>query len=303
MLLIVVQIAVMASNIGSRPRNSKWRRLLLWLCAVFFCILFIFNSSALFSKSDKYFIEAFKKKGIELHAGTLNIASHHLHLFSVGKKECPTLVFIHGSPGGWDDYRYYLEDSVLRLKYRIIAIDRTGFGGSDAGMAMHLQEQADIIGQYLKQIQNGQAIYLIGHSYGGPLVALLAADYPHVIKKIVIVAGALSPSLEDKENWRPFFIQRPFRYLLPSDAQTSNEELWYLKKDLIGLAKKLPMISCPIDVLHATNDMLVDYRNTDYIKRYCSSAPKVTIISFSSGNHFLPFNRQKEIVRLLNGLQ
>ena len=280
-------------------KKHIWRRRLTWVICIFTFIILFFNSNFLFKKSDKTIVNDFKKVDIEAIISNVLVQGHHLHVVQVGNDTLPTLVFVHGSPGDWSDYSFYLQDSLLRLKFRIIAIDRPGFGGSEAGKALHLQPQAAIIGTFLQQIKNNKPLYLIGHSYGGPLVALLAADNPTLISKIIIIAGALDPTLEAKEKWRTFFIHRPMRYLLPGAGQPSNEELWYLKKDLLGLAKKLPLIICPIQVLHATNDMLVDYRNTTYIKERCTSSPHVDIMTFNSGNHFLPFNRQQEIMKLL----
>lgn len=275
-------------------RKSK----LLWITVLFIFVVFTFNGCLTFRESDKKAIHEFKKDGIELRFETLVINKRHLHYAEVGNDSLPTLVFIHGSPGGWIEFKRFLKDTNLVGKFRIISVDRPGFGYSDYGQAMHLQPQADIIAEFLKKLQNQKPIYLIGHSYGGPLVALLAADCPHIVSRIVILAGALDPALEPKEKWRTFFIKPPFRYLMPGSVKQANEELWYLKTDLFGLKAKLPNIICPVFALHAKNDMLVDYRNTDFIKKEMVSSV-VQIITFKSGNHFIHTNKQVQIDSLL----
>ncbi len=253
-----------------------------------------------FWESDKKAIHEFKKDGIELRFETLVINKRHLHYAEVGNHSLPTLVFIRDSPDGWIKFKRFLKDTNLVGKFRIISVDRPGFGYSDYGQAMHLKPQADIIAEFLKKLQNQKLIYLFGHSYGEPLLTLLAADYPHIVSRIVILAGALDPALEPKEKWRPFFIKPPFRYLMPGSVKQANEELWYLKTDLFGLKAKLPNIICPVFALHAKNDMLVDYRNTDFIKKEMVSGV-VQIITFKSGNHFIHTKKQVQIDSLLLG--
>jgi pimeloyl-ACP methyl ester carboxylesterase len=41
----------------------------------------------------------------------------------------------------------------------------------------------------IKQIDNKQPMILVGHSYGGPMVAKLAADHPSWYKHVVILSG------------------------------------------------------------------------------------------------------------------
>jgi pimeloyl-ACP methyl ester carboxylesterase len=84
-------------------------------------------------------------------------------------------------------------------KFRIITIDRPGYGYSDFGDAMHLQEQCKLILAFLHRLKTNQSMFLCGHSYGGPVVAKLAADAPNLFKTVVITAGAIDPALEKKK--------------------------------------------------------------------------------------------------------
>jgi pimeloyl-ACP methyl ester carboxylesterase len=58
---------------------------------------------------------------------------HNLHYIETGNAQKPTLI-LHGSPGSWNAFKEYLQDTTLLKKYRMIAIDRPGFGYSDFGM-------------------------------------------------------------------------------------------------------------------------------------------------------------------------
>src|ERR1700758_4782917 len=107
-------------------------------------LFFIINYFTSFRTSDASAIADFAKSGIPLSCYTLTIRDRHLHYVTVGDDSLATIVFVHGSPGGWNDFKYYLKDNTLRKKFRLVSIDRPGFGYSDYGHALHLQEQSAI---------------------------------------------------------------------------------------------------------------------------------------------------------------
>lgn len=49
--------------------------------------------------------------------------------------EKPTIIFIHGAPGGGDNYYDYLKNPSLIDSFNLITIDRLGYGGSNRGVA------------------------------------------------------------------------------------------------------------------------------------------------------------------------
>jgi pimeloyl-ACP methyl ester carboxylesterase len=76
----------------------------------------------------------------------------------------PTLFFVHGSPRSWDAYKQFLEDSDLLKKFRIVSIDRPGFGYSQFGDAMNVENQSRIIYPLIDFISNCKPLFVIGHS-------------------------------------------------------------------------------------------------------------------------------------------
>ncbi len=245
--------------------------------------------------SDKEAQKKYNDKGIKLLTNTIEIGNNKIHYAETGADSLPTLIFIHGSPGSWKDFTSYLEDKELSSKFRLISIDRPGFGYSNFGKSFHLQDQSNIIGDFILKINNQKPVYLIGHSLGGPLVANIAADNPKSIAGILILAGALDPLLEPKEKWRPILGSFPLYYLLPGALRVSNKELWYLKSDLYLLSDKLKLIKTRVLVMHGDKDVLVDVRNVNFIKKEFVNAYEIKDTIFLKENHFLPWARFKEI--------
>lgn len=232
---------------------------------------------------------------------TVFIGQTKIHYIQTGKKDNPTLFFVHGSPGSWDNFKDYLKDTLLLKKYRMIAIDRPGFGYSDFGKSEDLFEQSSVIEQFVDKIKNGKSIYLIGHSYGGPTIVKMAIDRPNDYKQLIILAGAIDPKAENPEKWRPFFMIKPFRYIVPGALRPANDELWWLKDDLNLMKPILKKITTNVIVIHGTKDRLVPYSNAAFISKEFINAKSMELIPIENADHFIPWSHY-EIIRnkLLN---
>ena len=271
------------------------------LLFVFIGLCFVLENCLTMRTSDSNAVKEFGEKGVTLCPHTLHISDHKLHYVQVGSDTVRTIVFIHGSPGSWDAFEEYLADSVLRSRFRLISIDRPGFGYSDYGYALPLQQQCGVISSFLDSIRNGKELYLVGHSLGGSIVPILAADNADKVSAIVVLAGAVDPAMEPKEDWRWVLTLWPFRYILPGAMRTSNDELWYFKTDVKHMKDKLPHIKCRVYIIHSVDDALVDVGNVAYMKKTFTNA-QVSDTIFSKGNHFIPWNHSEYIKKVLSGL-
>jgi pimeloyl-ACP methyl ester carboxylesterase len=213
-----------------------------------------------------------------------------LHYVATGSDLNPVLFFVHGSPGSWNAFKDYLVDPDLLKKYRMIAIDRPGFGYSDFGDAQNLATQSQFISTFIKSQNFKKPVTLVGHSLGGPLVAQLAVDHPEWYHRLVVLAGSLDPKAEKPEKWRTVIKTIPLRYLIPGALRPSNDELWWLKKDLLMLENQLYKIDCEVTIVHGTKDVLVPYSNVDYMKKKFVNAKKLTIKTIPEANHFIPWS-------------
>ncbi len=265
--------------------------LMLWLILAQSCMSF--------RMTDAEAKEKFKAKGVDVVINTIIVNKRHLHYLKTGSDNLPTIVFIHGTPGSWDAFETYLEDSLLLQKFRLISIDRPGFGNSDYGKPLNLAEQSVIISPLFDYIKNGRPVYLVGHSLGGPMVVKLAADNPGKIAALVLLAGSNDPAQEKPEKWRPVLYKTPLTYFVPGAMRPSNEELWYLKKDLVYLKADFPKITCPVYIVHGLKDDMVPPANIDYDKKMLVNASHIEELIFPDANHFIPWTRYKQIRDLL----
>jgi pimeloyl-ACP methyl ester carboxylesterase len=252
-----------------------------------------------FRKADKDMVLTFQQKGVPLHVTTQRIEGRNIHYASTGNDTLPTIVFIHGTPGSWDAFANYMEDSMLLHQYRMVSIDRPGFGYSDFGESEHLARQSELMSPVLKKLNNGKPMYLAGHSLGGPMIIQLAADNPALFKGLVMISGSVDPAEEKPEKWRPWLFKTPLNFLVPGAFRPSNRELWYLKKDLIQLQPQFSKIDCPVYFIHGAADTWVPPGNVDYAKKLLINSPGIHELMIPGANHFIPWTKFKEIREVL----
>jgi pimeloyl-ACP methyl ester carboxylesterase len=242
-----------------------------------------------FRISDSKAKNNFLKENVQLHTETVNVNGFNIHFTKTGNDGLPTLFFVHGSPGSWNAFNVYMKDKDLLAKYRIISIDRPGFGYSQFGDAKNMQEQSQIISPLLVYIDNKKPIYIIGHSLGGPLAVKLAADNPNTFAGIILLAASVSPADEAPEKWRGLFVKSSLEYLLPGAFKPSNKELWAFKKDVVLLSKQFDAITCPVWIIHGDKDKFVPVANAAYAKKMLVNAKTVETKILKGAPHFIPW--------------
>ena len=261
--------------------------------------LFLAQSCMSFRKSDADEKTDFAKDHITLRTATLKTDGRHIHYAITGDDSLPTIFFIHGSPGSWNAFAKYMKDSLLLRKFRMVSVDRPGFGYSDFGEPQHLDVQSVWISRLFPLLDNHKPLFLAGHSLGGPLVIKLAAENPRIFSGLLVISGSIDPGEEKPEKWRPWLFKTPLNYLVPGAMRPSNEELWYLKKDLVGLEKDFSKIICPVYFIHGARDTWVPPGNVDYGKKLLINAPVVKVTLIPDANHFIPWSGFAEIRAVL----
>lgn len=125
-----------------------------------------------------------------------DVTMHYYDTVRAGRSESANgtpLVFIHGASSN-------LLDSVLAFEkqlgdeHRLIFVDRPGHGYSTRSSAAQSDpfEQADLIAKLLSALQVDQVI-VVGHSWGGAVVAAMGLRYAALLKGLVFIAPATHP--------------------------------------------------------------------------------------------------------------
>jgi pimeloyl-ACP methyl ester carboxylesterase len=113
--------------------------------------------------------------------------------------EGPPVVLIHGTLGMAEDMASGLFPS-LRERFRTIAIDRPGHGGSRRRrFESSPARQAELIREGLAQLGVERPI-LVAHSIGGPPALAYARTWPGEVRGLVLLAPAAYPEFRPVEH-------------------------------------------------------------------------------------------------------
>ncbi|MDX2001326.1 MAG: alpha/beta hydrolase [Chitinophagales bacterium] len=218
-----------------------------------------------------------------------------LHYAQVGDSLPATVIFVHGSPGSWDGWVNFLADTSLTSRANIIAIDRPGYGKSNPNVPLaSVKEHADAWADLLKASQQQGKVILVGHSYGGPIVARMAMDHPEWVDAVVIVAGSISPEVEKHQWYNQIAKWKVVSWLLPPMMATSNEEMWPLKEQLEEMLPLWDKLTMPVTVIQGTEDGLVDPLNADFAEKVIKSK-ELKVQRYPKTGHLIPWKRPELI--------
>src|SRR6266478_7261006 len=122
---------------------------------------------------------------------------------TAGDPSLPPLVFLHGIGGAaraWSGQLAFFRD-----RYRAIAWDMPGYGGSAPLPSVTIATLADALQDFLQQVGAAKPI-LVGHSIGGMIVQQLLAKNPHIASAVVL--AQTSPAFGKPDgDWQKAFIE------------------------------------------------------------------------------------------------
>jgi len=201
------------------------------------------------------------------------------------------LLFFHGSPSSLSAWNAYLTDTILGQKADMHAIDRPGYGYSNFGKEMtSIKLQAQIMSSLIDS-HNFSNTILIGSSYGGPLVAEIAA-LNKTIKAIVLVSPAIDPK-QEKKIWASRLTQWwGTRWLVPTGYRVAGDEKTVHARELTLLEKDWPLVTIPVIHIHGNKDDIVPYGNVDYTAKVF---PNITVITTPDTGHEIAWGRPELI--------
>lgn len=121
---------------------------------------------------------------------------------AAGDAYSPALVFLHGIGGAARAWREQL--NFFKDRYRAIAWDMPGYGGSAPLPSVSISTLAVALKDFLHQIGANKPV-LVGHSIGGMIVQQLLATEPHIARAVVL--AQTSPAFGKADgDWQKEFI-------------------------------------------------------------------------------------------------
>lgn len=206
------------------------------------------------------------------------------------------LLLIHGAPGAWFGYKEYISDPVLLKYFKIIVPDRLGYHKSDP-QTSSIDQQAKALKSLLAQFPTAE-ITVLGRSYGAPIAARLAMNYPNLIKHLILVAPACAPALE--KFW---WFSKPVntglvRFFLPRFINTASDEKFRHQQELKEIEPDWGKITCPVTILQGGKDWIIDTKNGKYVDSALTNAPK-KFIYLPENSHLLTYERKELMEELI----
>ncbi|WP_336492675.1 alpha/beta fold hydrolase [Methylobacterium nigriterrae] len=123
----------------------------------------------------------------------LTVDGVRLHYVERGSGE--PLVLIHGNGTMIEDFLVSGIVDELAKRYRVIIIDRPGYGYSERPRALWTpRAHATLFQKALQQLGVSQAVVL-GHSWGSLVAVALALQAPRLVRSLVLASGYYYPTL------------------------------------------------------------------------------------------------------------
>lgn len=276
------------------------------LLLLFLIASVIFTSCMTFRKSDSNSLAYFKEKKVAVQIHRKKVVDREVRYLDANQlgPQAPLILFVHGAPGSASEFYTYLSDTVLLKKAHLAAIDRPGYGYSTYGKSeISIEKQAAAICAVVEDFPQASKIILVGHSYGGPIIAKCAMLHPDKFSAIMMLAPVNDPETE-KIFWFAHFSKwKLTRWMMSRALRVSGDEKFAHPKELRKMQGDWNQINIPVVHIHGAEDkMLAPAGNIEFSKTHIR--PEVLkLLVLPKAGHLIPFSDyevvQKELLNLL----
>ncbi|GAB3347047.1 alpha/beta fold hydrolase [Lysobacter tyrosinilyticus] len=185
-----------------------------------------------------------------LRLGTVETAGHRWTYAynNDAPANAPTLVMLHGYTGSKQNW--YALAQRLRGKYRLLIPDLPGWGDSERkpGADYGYAAQAARVDAFVRALSPRRPVVLLGHSMGGGIAAVVAAQHPHDVAAVGLIAASGVRFQDNRFGAQVLAGENPFgvhdeaslqRYLdiLFNDAAKKPDVPWPASRGLIAMRR------------------------------------------------------------------
>jgi pimeloyl-ACP methyl ester carboxylesterase len=178
---------------------------------------------------------------------TIEIENVNIHYVEAG--ECSdthsprqTMVFLHGFPEYWGTWHAQLD--YFANDYRVIAPDLPGYHLSDKPEALSFYEVPKLIqfmAKFIQGVAPQEKIILVAHDWGGVIAWPIAAFFPQLIDRLVIL-NAAHPSIFTREMIHNAQQRQKSEYIheliAPNGVETLSKHHYQYLKDKIFIGMR-----------------------------------------------------------------
>lgn len=211
----------------------------------------------------------------------------------------PPVVLLHGLSGS----AHWWRDNVPALAegHDVYLLELAGFGRAWRDRALSVTDAAHLIGAWL-DARDLHDVTLIGHSMGGQISALVAAQHPERVRNLVLAcaSGLLESSVQRAAlnlpralaTGRKSFVPR----ILADGLRAGPRNLWLSSRSLLtgGLQEVLPTLKARTLVVWGGRDALVPVQLG---RRMSAAIPGATHVEFDRAGHVVMVDAAEDFNR------
>ena len=238
------------------------------------------------------------------------------------------LLWVHGTPGGYDQVTSTLRLSDMPKRYRSIVPSRPGYLGTPLESGKRVDEQARLFKALLDQL-GLKRVAVVGSSGGGPYAIEFARQFPDSCSALILIS-AVTMSIPRKQRHDPSLLEQVFSTPVGKDfglwlvresfarqikhidlrdpltndyaramiesAIPTRRRIEGFENDQSNLADlsalRLDEVQVPTLILHGTADTNVPYAHAKHAEQ---TIPRATLVTFDGYDHFIHITRREQI--------
>jgi len=230
----------------------------------------------------------------------ISYKNFHIHHALAGDSTKPLLLIIHGSPGAWYSSMKLLDDTDLQKHFRLVSLDRVGFGKSNYGVSEpSIQAHVHYIEKIVKEYNKDGKIYLMGSSYGAPIAASFAMQHPDLVQELYLVSPVIDPSKE-KMFWFSYVGKLAMvSMMIPEYLNVAGDEKFAHRRQLRRLKSHWNEITCKTYVFMGEKDNLASLGNLDFARKKLVNAKEPEFYLLPNTSHTIIYQRSDLLISLL----
>lgn len=170
-----------------------------------------------------------REAGLQRHQ--LEVAGHRWVYAerAAANADAPTVVMIHGFTGSKENW--YPLAQALGDRYRLVIPDLPGWGESQriGGQDYGFVAQSTRVAGFIRAVSPDRPVVLLGHSMGGGIVALAAADFPDEVARVGLFDAAGVRFQDNRFGERVLAGENPFAVNDPASLRRYLDTVFHVE--------------------------------------------------------------------------